>query len=108
MIMNDANYHQLADQLMIDIEEALDEIEFDIDYESASGILTLTFPNQTKIIVNKQPPKHQIWLATKFNGHHFNFEDDKWIDERFGGEFWEVINDAATKQAGQPINLKPE
>ena len=106
--MNDAQYHQLADDLMLAVEEAVDECEVDIDYETASGILTLTFPNQTKIIINKQAPLQQIWVATKFNGHHFNLVDDKWIDERFGDEFWHLINDAASKQAGQPVNLQGE
>lgn len=106
--MNEAHYHQLADDLIIAVEEAVDNCGVDIDYESAAGILTLTFPNQTKIIVNKQPPLQQIWLATKFNGHHFNYENEQWIDARFGGEFWHVISEAASKQAGQALELKPE
>jgi len=103
--MNDSQYHQLVDDVFIQLEEALDVCEVDIDYESASSILTLTFENQTKIILNKQPPLHQIWVATKFNGHHFNLQDDKWIDERTGAEFWQFIDEAASKQAGQNVSL---
>ncbi|MEP1552469.1 iron donor protein CyaY, partial [Paraglaciecola sp.] len=54
--MNDSQYHQMTDDLLIDIEEMLDECEVDIDYESAGSILTMTFINGTKIIINKQPP----------------------------------------------------
>ncbi|WP_438863251.1 iron donor protein CyaY [Neptunicella sp.] len=103
--MHDSEYHQLVDDVLLVIEEALDECPVDIDYESASSILTLTFINGSKIIINKQPPLHQIWVATKFNGHHFNFQEGKWIDERTGAEFWQFIDEAASKQAGQPVTL---
>lgn len=105
--MNESTYHELIDDLFIRIEEALDELEeeLDIDYESAEGILTLTLPDQSKIILNKQPPLLQLWVATKFNGHHFNYEDGKWIDERFGGEFYAFFDDAVSKQTGKQVSL---
>ncbi|GAB2693776.1 iron donor protein CyaY [Aliiglaciecola sp. 3_MG-2023] len=103
--MNDSQYHQLVDDMFIQLEEALDACEVDIDYESAEGILTLEFLNKTKIILNKQAPLHQLWVATKFNGHHFNYEDGLWIDERTGVEFWSFIDEAASKQAEQNVKL---
>jgi CyaY protein len=103
--MNESQYHQMVDTLLIDIEEMLDECEVDIDYESASSILTMTFVNGSKIIINKQPPLLQLWVATKFNGHHFNYQQGQWIDERTGVEFWSFLNEAASKQAEQPVNL---
>lgn len=106
--MNDSEYHQIADELLISLQEAVDEVEFDLDYEAAGGIVEVIFPNGSKIIVNKQAPLHQIWVATKFNGHHFELKDGQWIDNRSGEELWSLINDAATKQAGEPIELSVE
>ena len=103
--MNDSEYHQLADELLNNLQDAIDEVEFDLDYESAGGIVEVIFPNGTKIIVNKQAPLHQIWVATKSNGHHFELIDGKWIDNRGGSEFWALFTEAATKQAGEPITL---
>jgi CyaY protein len=103
--MNESQYHQMVDDLLIDIEEMLDNCEVDIDYESASSILTMIFLDGSKIILNKQPPLLQLWVATKFNGHHFNYQNGLWIDERTGVEFWSFLNDAASKQAGQPLIL---
>ncbi|MEP0357384.1 MAG: iron donor protein CyaY [Paraglaciecola sp.] len=104
--MNDSQYHQMTDDLLIDIEEMLDECEVDIDYESAGSILTMTFINGTKIIINKQPPLQQLWMATKFNGHHFNFQNEQWIDERTGVEFWSFLDEAISKQAETTVNLR--
>ncbi|MDN4503062.1 iron donor protein CyaY [Alteromonadaceae bacterium BrNp21-10] len=103
--MQESEYHQKVEDVLLIIEEALDVCPVDIDYESASSILTLTFINGSKIIINKQPPLLQIWVATKYNGHHFNFQDGVWIDERTGAEFWSFIDEAASKQAEQPVVL---
>ena len=104
--MNDSQYHQMTDDLLIAIEEMLDECEVDIDYESASSILTMTFENGSKIVINKQPPLQHLWMATKFNGHHFNYQNEQWIDERTGVEFWSFLDEAASKQAEQPVSLR--
>ena len=57
----------------------------------------------SKIILNKQAPLQQLWVATKFNGHHFEYRNNTWIDNRSGAEFWQFMNDAASKQAGETI-----
>jgi CyaY protein len=46
-------------------------------------------------------------VATKFNGHHFEWQNGQWIDNRTGTEFWQLLNDAASKQAGAPVLLQP-
>lgn len=104
--MTESEYHQIIDDLFIRIEEALDEIEtVDIDYESGEGILSIILPNQSRIILNKQQPLLQLWVATKFNGHHFNYADGVWVDERFGAEFHAFMDDAISKQAGTVVAL---
>ena len=104
--MTETEFHQHVDALFIAIEEALDNYsDVDFDYESAGGILSIILPDQSKIILNKQPPLLQIWMATKFNGHHFNFDGKHWIDERFGGELFAFLDEALAKQAGVPVTL---
>ena len=103
--MNDTEYHQLADDILMQLQDAVDEVDFDLDYETAGGIVEVQFPNGSKIIVNKQAPLQQLWVATKFNGHHFEYKDGVWIDNRGGEEFWTLLNDSATKQAGEPIKF---
>jgi CyaY protein len=73
--MNDSEFHQLADQLMLCIEETLDGFsgDSDIDYETHGGVITLTFENGRKIAINRQAPLHQVWPATKTGGCHFDY-----------------------------------
>lgn len=78
--MNDSEFHQLADQLMLCIEETLDGFsgDSDIDYETNGGVMTLTFENDSKIVINRQEPLHQVWLATKAGGYHFDYREGHW------------------------------
>lgn len=54
--MNDSEFHRLADQLWLTIEEHLDDWDgdSDIDCEINGGVLTITFENGSKIIINRQ------------------------------------------------------
>ena len=106
--MNDTQYNVMTDDLILAVEEAIEDCGVDIDYEGVSGLLTLTFKNKTKIIINKQAPLQELWVATKFNGHHFHFDGDVWMDKRGGGEFWQFISDAVSKQAETNIVLSAE
>ncbi|MFC0445382.1 iron donor protein CyaY [Pseudidiomarina halophila] len=106
--MQDHDYHELAEATILAIEEAFEKTGIDIDCESGGDILEMTFPNDTKMVINKQPPLQQLWVATKFNGHHFEYRDGKWIDNRTGAELWSLLTEAGSKQAEQPITLKAE
>lgn len=106
--MNDSEFHRLADGLWQNIEEHLDnwDGDSDIDCEINGGVLTLTFENHSKIIINRQEPLHQVWLATKQGGYHFNLQGDAWICDRTGDDFWDLLKQAATQQAGEPVNFR--
>lgn len=109
MAMTDTEFHQLADDMFqaIDnaIEVAIDEQDADIDIDASGNVLQITFEDSSKIVINKQEPLHQIWLATKFGGYHFSFTEGKWTDERNGSEFMPFVIDAILKQGGIQISL---
>ena len=70
------------------------------------AMLTLSFENGSKIIINRQEPLHQVWLATKQGGYHFSLKDDEWICDRSGEAFWDLLEQAATVQAGEEVSFR--
>ena len=106
--MNDSEFHRLADTLWLTIEERLDDWDgdSDIDCEINGGVLTITFENGSKIIINRQEPLHQVWLATKQGGYHFDLKGDEWICDRSGETFWDLLEQAATQQAGETVSFR--
>ena len=103
--MKESEFHVLADARFQKIEDAIEACGVDIDCDSSGGILTLTFENRSKIIINKQAPLCQIWVATRFNGYHFEYRDDQWIDNREGHELMALLSAASSAQSGQEVEL---
>ena len=74
-VMSDSEFHARAHEVLAAIEATLDrwlqEDEIDIDSQRTGGLLELQFPSGSKIVVNTQPPLHELWLAARTGGYHF-------------------------------------
>ncbi|MDO7653483.1 MAG: iron donor protein CyaY [Porticoccus sp.] len=74
--MNETEFSQYCDDLMLAVEESIDNSGEDIDYETSAGVLTLTIEaNGSKVIISRQPAIAQIWVAAKSGGYYFNFSE---------------------------------
>lgn len=104
--MTETQFNQLIDDMIMKIEDALDELDSDIDYESSGGIVTIVMENKSQIIINRQIAAMQLWLAAKSGGYHFDYDETKgWQDERTGELFQDTLNRCMTEQAGEMIEL---
>jgi CyaY protein len=108
--LHDTEYQAAADRLLAAIERQADDWlqqgVIDIDSSRTGGLLELEFPNGSKMVVNKQPPLHEIWLAARNGGFHFKFVDGAWRDTRDGAEFFARLSDEASRQAGKPLQFE--
>jgi CyaY protein len=108
--MDESEFNQRVDDILIQIEDAIEDSGIDIDYETAGGILTLSFENDSKIIINRQTPVRQIWVATQDGGFHFGYNEevDQWRQERGEEELLTALSRFCTAQAGEPVVLGGE
>ncbi|WP_323121889.1 iron donor protein CyaY [Burkholderia alba] len=106
--MSDTEYLTRAEAVLAAVERAVDDAnegDADIDLERNGSVLTLTFENGSKIIVNLQPPMKEVWIAAKAGGFHFRYTEGAWHDTRSGREFYAAMTDYATQQAGMPVKF---
>lgn len=85
--MEDSTYDRLCVELFEELEERLEEHDVG-DYENNGDICEITLASGAKLIVNRQPPVKEIWLAAPSGGYHFRHQDGKWTDTRDGTEFF--------------------
>ena len=105
--MTESEFNQIIDDIIMQIEDALDELDNDIDYETSAGILNITLENNTQIIINRQISAMQLWMAAKSGGYHYNYDADKgWNDERSGELFYTALNRCLTEQSSETICLE--
>ena len=109
--LSDADYQRLTQSVLGSIEATVDrwlqDDRIDIDPQRTGGLLELSFPGGSKIIVNTQPPLHEIWLATRGGGFHYRYVAGRWLDTKDGSELFEVLSREATAQGAMPLRFEP-
>ncbi len=76
--MKESEYHQLIDNLKINSQKSFNQLDSVDDYnESGECSLITAPPDQSQIMLNKQPPVIQISVASKFNQHQLKCESEK-------------------------------
>ena len=106
--LTDGDYHAKTSAVLAGVEASVDrwlqEDVIDIDTQRTGGLLELGFPNGSKIVLNTQPPLHELWMAARQGGYHFRFVECRWID-RDGREFFEALSHCASEQAGKVLRF---
>jgi CyaY protein len=107
--MTDSEFMDAAERVLNGVEVNCDRIndnsEADIDNQRSGGMITLLFVNRSQIVINLQKPLHEIWLATKSGGFHYQFDGKQWLDTKGQGEFFWALSRYASEQAGQPLHF---
>lgn len=105
--MTDLEYLDRAEALLAAVEASCDRIneatDADIDNQRVGGMITLTFPNGSQIIINLQKPLHEVWLAARAGGFHYRHDGQHWVDTKGQGEFFADLSRLASEQAGLPL-----
>lgn len=107
--LNDADYQRETAALLARIEAAADawlqQDTIDIDTHRTGGLLELSFPDGSKIVVNTQPPLHEVWLAAKGGGFHFRWVAGQWLDTRDSSELLATLSRHASLQGGKSLQF---
>ena len=105
--LSDADYDSRARAALAAVEATVDRLldddVIDIDANRTGGLLELRFPGGGSIVINTQPPLHELWLAAPSGGFHFKASGGRWMDGRDGGEFFAVLSACASELAGTAI-----
>ena len=109
--LSDAQYHALIAAVLASVEAAADrwlqDDVVDIDTQRTGGLLELSFPNGSKIVLNAQPPLQELWLAARSGGYHYKFVGGRWLDTRDSREFFDALSACASEQAGKLLRFEP-
>jgi CyaY protein len=85
-----------AERLLSRLESALDPLadDLDIDLQRAGNVITLSFDNGHRIIINIQEAAQEMWVAARSGGFHFRCREDdgRWYDTRSNEDFNNVLS----------------
>jgi len=104
--MNDSEFNALADAVLAQIEQGLEDSGVDLDFFLASaGVLEIEFADGSKIVVNRHGAAKEIWIAARSGGFHFRWDGAVWRDTRSGESLLEALSTLVSAQVGEPVNL---
>jgi CyaY protein len=101
-VITESEFNELIEHTFEALEEALDQIDTDLDYQLSGSVLTVEFDNETKLVFSRQPPTRQLWLAARSGGFHFAFDEvaGDWRGTRDGQLFRPFVVDQMQVQGG--------
>ncbi|MBC7995205.1 MAG: iron donor protein CyaY [Rhizobacter sp.] len=107
--LSDAQFHALAGAVLSSVEATVDQWlqddVVDIDSHRTGGLLELSFPNGSKLVLNTQPPLQELWLAARSGGFHYKHVEGRWLDTREGREFFDALSACASEQSGLALRF---
>ena len=112
--IDDKQFYQLGSNLLHSIEVALETadeaLDLDLDIERQGGnVINIRFKDKSVIVINTQPPLHEIWVAAKSGGYHYRWAGTMaqplWLDTKTGKELLSDLTEFASAQAGQTVKM---
>lgn len=106
MSLTEARFHDLVDATQQALEELLEDHADDI--EISAGMMTIKFDNGSQLIISRQEPLRQLWLAARSGGYHFDYDEEsgKWSCEKSEELLSEVLARATKEQAGVELDFE--
>ena len=111
---DDKQFYQLGSNLLQSIEVALeaadDALDLDLDVERQGGnVINIRFKDKSVIVVNTQPPLHEIWVAAKSGGYPYRWAgtvaSPLSLPTKTGKELLSDLTEFASAQAGQAVKI---
>ena len=93
------------DDVLARIESSV-EVSEALEVDLESGILTVTCPDDSRVIINRQTPNREIWVAARSGGFHFTWREGEWRDTRSGEELFASLSRILSMQGGENIAWK--
>jgi len=104
--MNETEFTTISNEILEGIASAIDRANLDIDCSfKGEGILEIEFDDGTKLVINRNTPVREIWVAAPSGGFHFRASGGRWVDTRDGAELGARISELLKDYTGQEVRV---
>lgn len=107
-MMDESRYLELAHGAFRRIVDAFDDVDIeDADVESAGDVVTITWKDGSRCVVNTQRPVRQVWLAGGDRAWHFDWEEASasWRDDKGSGVELEGAIESIARRHGVDVSI---
>jgi CyaY protein len=108
MTLDRKNFYRESDKALRHIDEVLGGLEIDdLDSELAGDVLTLTFADGGRFVINAHSAAGQIWMAAGTEAWHFDLDEasGRWIASKSGDELLHTVARTVGARIGRDVEL---
>lgn len=107
--MSTPSFSLHAEQTVEDLMSRLEEIDAleDCDMDIIDGVFELEFDDGSKVIINRQAPVEQLWLASPEGPAHFGYNaaSGEWENDKTGESLTRTLERVLSQKTGSAITL---
>lgn len=106
--MDRKTFYTESSKALRHIDEVLGGLEHeDLDVELAGDVLTLSFANGDRFVINAHSAAEQIWMAAGTTAWHFDLvpERGQWIARKTDDELMATVAKVVQDKLGVPVDL---
>lgn len=107
--MDEARYNELIANTWNTLVRGLDSCDpDDADVVMTGDMITITFGNGHKCVINTQRAVRQVWVAAREQGIHFDWDDKtkRWIDDKKRGfELYSLIKEIVRAEINTDVQF---
>jgi CyaY protein len=103
--MTESDFHRAVEAILVRIESSLEDEDV-LDVQVEGGVLTIECDDASRVIVNRQTPNREIWVAARSGGFHFVLREGVWRDTRSGHELFDALARILHAQCGVEVSWK--
>lgn len=104
--MTETEFIELAEATLQRIQAAVEAVDDELDVDRQGNVLTIEFDDGFQIVINKQTPTRQLWLASLKGGHHYERTGEQWLDTCSHHSIAEDLSSLLTQKLGRSITLR--
>lgn len=106
--MERAEFTALATDALAHLERRIGDLEHDdLDIQLGGDVLTLSFSDGTRYVINAHSAAGQIWMAAERTAWHFDYDaaSERWVAARSDEELMATVARVLSDKLGQPVRL---
>lgn len=106
-MVDDKTFAKIGAEMLKKLEAALTDVDDRLEADLAGDVLTLSFADGAKYIVNTHSAAKQIWAAAERRAWHFTPHPDtgQWLEPRDGSELVATLTDVVSRKLGRALTL---
>lgn len=106
--MERTRFQEVAGLALEHIDDGLGALEHDeLDVQLGGDVLTLSFADGTRYIINAHSAASQVWMAAERNAWHFDYDEDsgRWVAHKSGDELMATVSRVVAEKLRTPVAL---